>query len=112
MGGSRDASHAGGSERRTRRHAGLEAMGLKVREEPLRCRAVDRNVLQLAQWPTAANCDELTLADASPYATSYSRQGERAPGKNATRGESLGLTRKPGTMWPRGEDSMARRRLP
>ena len=54
--------------------AGIEpaTLGLKVRAELMRRGAADGNVLQPARVATAPNCNELRVAEASPYSNPYS----------------------------------------
>src|SRR3954454_9100296 len=56
--------------------AGIEpaTLGLKVRAELLRRGATDGKVLQVARSATAPSCNELRLADASPYSNRYSEE--------------------------------------
>ena len=54
--------------------AGIEpaTLGLKVRAELMRRGAADGNVLQPARVASAPNCNELRVAEASPYSNPYS----------------------------------------
>src|SRR4051812_44943308 len=55
--------------------AGIEpaTLGLKVRAELMRRGAADGKVLQLGRLAITPSCNELRLAEASPYSNPYSR---------------------------------------